>query len=77
MKQRTGDEVMALAEIAALIREERERRKLTQNALAQSADVSRRYLVRVENGANVSVLLLIRILRPLGLGISVSRNGRE
>src|SRR5947209_8113819 len=45
----------------------RRTKRLAISALAARAGVSRRYVAAVENGANVSVCLLIRIAQTLGL----------
>lgn len=58
------------AAIGARVREARQRRSLTLDQLAESAELSRRMLVNVEQGtANPSVATLLRLAQALGLGL--------
>ena len=49
------------------IREARLRQTMTQNRLADLAGISRRHLAELEKGANISVEVLIAIMRALGI----------
>ncbi|HET8958447.1 MAG TPA: XRE family transcriptional regulator [Microcella sp.] len=58
------------AAIGARVREARIRRSLTLDQLAETASLSRRMLVNVEQGsANPSVTTLLRLAQALGLGL--------
>lgn len=58
------------AAIGARVRQERQARRWTLDALAEAAGVSRRMLVNVEQGAtNPSVGILLRISQALGIGL--------
>lgn len=61
-----SDEV-TLEELGRRIARYRLNRNLTQEALAQEAGVSRRTVLRVENGCSTQVTNLIRIFRALRL----------
>ena len=57
-----------LADIGALVRNERAKRGMTRRALAEQCQTSDRYLAQIEGGAgNPSVLVLDAIARALGL----------
>ena len=58
------------AAIGARVREQRLRRSLTLDQLAEASSLSRRMLVNVEQGsANPSVATLLRLAEALGLGL--------
>ncbi|MGV8882565.1 MAG: helix-turn-helix domain-containing protein [Rhodoglobus sp.] len=64
--------IRAASDFGALIAERREQRGLTQVELARRADVTREWLVRLENGKpTVTVHRLLRVLRELGLAVDV------
>lgn len=67
----TDASAAALAEaIGARVRQERRARSWTLDQLAESAGVSRRMVVSVEQGAvNPSVLTLLRLSDALGIGL--------
>lgn len=54
--------------LGAAVRELRLKQGFTQARLARVAGVSRRHLAALENGANVSVLVVVKIARVLGIG---------
>ena len=56
-----------LAEIGARIARYRLDRQLTQTALAAEAGISKRTVERIEAGASVQLVNLIRVCRALGL----------
>jgi putative transcriptional regulator len=56
-----------LAELGDRLARQRLNRNLTQEQLAQEAGVSKRTVVRLENGQSSQLTNLIRILRALGL----------
>ena len=63
-----GDNTALLAEIGALVRNERAKRGMTRRALAEQCQTSERYLAQIESGAgNPSVLVLDAIARALDL----------
>ena len=51
--------------LGAAVREQRIAENLTQAHLARLADVSRRHLAALERGANVSVLVVVKVARAL------------
>lgn len=53
--------------LGGLIRQLREQRQLSVKKLASLAGVSRKTIDNVEQGQNISVLVLKRLLRPLGV----------
>lgn len=53
--------------LPTMIRSERERRGLTQERLAKLARVSRGQLIAFENGANTSLVFLVKVARALEL----------
>jgi len=59
------------------IREIREKRKMTQDQLAQAADLSKGFLSDVENNkANISSQLLLRIANVLGASVDYLLQGK-
>jgi transcriptional regulator with XRE-family HTH domain len=60
------------------IRELRKQLELSQEALANEAEVDRTYVTDVENGRrNVSVEILERLIRALGVSVSEFFNAKE
>lgn len=61
-----------LKRLGARIREVRKRQHLSQEELADRADIDRSYMSGIERGVrNVSVLNLSRIAKALGIPLSV------
>lgn len=59
------------------IREIREKRKLTQDQLAQAADLSKGFLSDIENNkTNVSAHILLRIANHLGASVDYLLSGK-
>jgi transcriptional regulator with XRE-family HTH domain len=56
-----------LAELGDRLARHRLNRNLTQDQLARKAGVSKRTIVRLENGQSSQVTNLVRVLRALGL----------
>jgi len=56
-----------LAELGDRLAQHRLNRNLTQDQLAREAGVSKRTVVRLENGQSSQVTNLVRVLRALGL----------
>jgi XRE family aerobic/anaerobic benzoate catabolism transcriptional regulator len=61
------------------VRGHRARRGMTRKMLAQTSDISERYLAQLEHGAgNISILLLRQVARALGVALSeLAREGTE
>jgi transcriptional regulator with XRE-family HTH domain len=60
-----------LAAFGRNVRKRREARDLTQESLAEKAELDRTYISDVERGArNVSILSIARIAKALGMSIS-------
>ena len=57
----------ALSELGDRLARHRLNRNLTQDQLARDAGVSKRTVVRLENGQSSQVTSLVRVLRALGL----------
>jgi transcriptional regulator with XRE-family HTH domain len=53
--------------IGAQIRETKERRQLSDKRFAKTAGISRRHLVEIQKGANVSLLVAFKAMAALGL----------
>jgi transcriptional regulator with XRE-family HTH domain len=53
--------------IGAQIRSAKARRQLSDNGLARAAGISRRYLVEIQKGANVSLQVAFKAMAALGL----------
>lgn len=65
--------IRAASDFGALVAERRESLALTQSELAKRADVTREWVVRLENGASaVTTHRLLRVLRELDLEVTVS-----
>ena len=65
-----------MATIGDRIREIREKRKMTQDHLAQAADISKGFLSDVENDKrNVSSQILLRIANSLGASVNYLLTG--
>lgn len=61
-------------ELGAVLRDERRRLGLSQVDLSEKADVSRKWIVEMENGkARAELALVLRALRALGLALTVER----
>jgi XRE family aerobic/anaerobic benzoate catabolism transcriptional regulator len=78
----SADDADLLAGIGKRVREARERRGMARRMLAQTSNVSERYLAHLESGAaNASVLLLRSVARaldmPLGELFAVQENSVE
>jgi transcriptional regulator with XRE-family HTH domain len=71
MKPASPVEVEALAGLARGVKQARETARLTQVELARKAGITRRHLINLENGQNISVLILFRVLRVLRRGLSL------
>jgi len=65
-KNETPDQ-MVLASLGERLARQRLERNLTQDELARQAGVSKRTLIRLENGESSQMTNLIRVLRALGL----------
>ncbi len=60
------------------VRKRREEKNLTQEALAERADLDRTYISDIERGArNVSMLSMLRIAKALGTTVSELTKGVE
>lgn len=66
LSQEQSDQAVLLA-LGERLARYRLNRNQTQQALAQEAGVSRRTLIRIENGESVQLTNLVRVLRALGL----------
>lgn len=68
-----------LRELGERVRGHRARRGMTRRLLAQSSDISERYLAQLEHGAgNMSILLLRQVAQALGVPLSeLAREGSE
>lgn len=53
----------------------RKARQMTQTQLAQAAECSRRTIIQLEQGANVSTHTMFRVLASLGLAMKISETG--
>jgi transcriptional regulator with XRE-family HTH domain len=62
-----ANEVRLPTEVGAAIRTRRVEKGLTQAALARQAGISKRHVVGVEGGANVSVAVLLRLAATLDI----------
>jgi HTH-type transcriptional regulator / antitoxin HipB len=61
-------------ELGAVLRDERRRLGLSQIDLSERADVSRKWIVQMENGkARAELALVLRALGALGLVMTVER----
>lgn len=66
-KRRAMTDAAVLAAIGERLARHRLQRNLTQAQLAKEAGVSKRTLIRLENGESSQVTNLIRVVRVLGL----------
>jgi HTH-type transcriptional regulator/antitoxin HipB len=65
--------VRTTRELGALVRDARTQRGLTQAALADQADVSRRWLAALETGKpGAELALVLRVLAALDLELSIA-----
>ena len=60
---------MSVESIGMIIRRERIRQGMTQEQLAEKADISLNFMSLIENGRNMSAQTLINIADALGLSI--------
>ncbi|MHB8520233.1 MAG: helix-turn-helix domain-containing protein [Limisphaerales bacterium] len=68
----------ALTAFGSNLRSERERRKLTQEKLAEKADLDPSYISGIERGVrNPSILSAVRIANALGTTVSDLSRGIE
>ena len=68
----------ALTAFGSNLRSERERKKLTQEKLAEKADLDPSYLSGIERGVrNPSILSVVRIAKALGTTVSDLSRGIE
>lgn len=56
-----------VAGLGTFVREERRKRKLTQQEVAHNAGIDRNTLVSLENGKGCTLLTYIQVLRVLGV----------
>ncbi|MFM1822524.1 MAG: hypothetical protein RI967_790, partial [Planctomycetota bacterium] len=63
----TTTDAAVLAELGARMAHLRLQRNLTQDQLAREAGVSKRTVIRLENGESSQLTNLIRVVRALGL----------
>jgi HTH-type transcriptional regulator/antitoxin HipB len=65
------------ADIGAIIRDRRRKRRLDQLALARRVGVSRRWIVDIEKGKpGAGIELVLRTLAALGVSLTVSEDAR-
>lgn len=68
----------ALTAFGSNLRSERERKKLTQEKLAEKADLDPSYISGIERGVrNPSILSVVRIAKALGTTVSDLSRGIE
>jgi transcriptional regulator with XRE-family HTH domain len=68
----------ALKAFGSNLRKERELRKLTQEKLAEKADLDPSYISGIERGVrNPSILSIIRVANALGMTVSELSRGIE
>jgi HTH-type transcriptional regulator / antitoxin HipB len=61
-------------ELGAVLRDERRKLRLSQVDLSEKANVSRKWIVEMENGkARAELVLVLRALGALGLALTVER----
>ena len=60
---------MGLDNLGNRIRKERQRRKITQEQLAEKVDISVNFMSLIENGRNMSVETLVNIANALGVTV--------
>lgn len=63
---------IAMLQIAQIIREARQARGLSQEELADQAQVSRPSVARIERGDDVNTATLGKIADPLGLALQLT-----
>lgn len=60
---------MSINNLGSIIRQERIKQGLTQEQLAEKADISLNFMSLIENGKNMSVQTLINISRALSINL--------
>ena len=65
------DEEAQIARLALQVQEVRQAMGLSQEDVAQRANVTQQQLSKVENGANCNVTTLLKVCRALGLRIEL------
>ncbi len=69
------DEMLILEKVADNIRLERLRRRLSQEKLAEMADISSKYLNLIENRkANPTIVIVVKICMALGIDLNTIWN---
>ena len=58
--------------LGARIKLERKSQKISQPEMARRAECARNTIFNIENGENVAVDIIFRVMRELGMGIHVS-----
>lgn len=64
-----------LVQFGEWFRAERTSRNLTQSDVAEMAGLRRQTVAQLERGLNVNFETVIKVLRTLGLGMSIERTG--
>lgn len=72
-------EITRIQELAKLVRSERERQGLTQLDLARNADVSRRWLIGLEQGeiGDARLSTILKVTKELGIRLTASTQSRS
>ncbi len=65
---------MSLHILGNRIRQERQKRGITQEQLAEMVDISTNFMSLIENGRNMSVETLVKIAKALGVTIDYLLN---
>lgn len=60
---------MSLTNLGNRIRQERQRRGITQEQLAEKVDISVNFMSLIENGRNMSIETLVKISNALGVSV--------
>ncbi|KQR63944.1 helix-turn-helix domain-containing protein [Frigoribacterium sp. Leaf172] len=74
-----ADAIYSVVQLGALLRNERQRRHLTQAAAAKAAGVERQWLSRLESGKapGASISAVIEVLESLDLRLAVQAGPAE